>query len=588
MSSVAPRWTARRSTTVLLVLILVEAVSLAVAGAFWWQPSYAEIVVELLISGSWVVCGYAATRVASTSRTGMLMLIWGALDLFVDLFGNYGWVGDSTALDTLAMAGRTATYVQLILAVHIAITFPSGRSDGRATRAAVVGAWVVGAVATVATVSTYLTPPELPVCATRPCRPNIVYVVTDQIARVALKRAAAFGWLLVIAVAMVVVLVRIARAGRRERRVRALPTAVFVAAAALLSSVGVRAFAEGTSIVGSSVLSTSAQLVLVLAYPVAAVLSLARERLDLTRVSDLVRQLAALPVERMQPALATALTDPHLTLELAPPVSTFDSRRQVTAIEGPDGVMAWLTHDRSLLQEPRLLEAVRSAVSLAIANSHLADELQRHLLEARASRVRLVEAADEARRRLERDLHDGAQQRLLAIGLALQTVRQIGPSATPDAAEILVDAENELRNAIAELRELARGIHPAILSERGLGPAVEQLAQRVAVPVTVSVQLASRPPGEVETTAYFLVSEALTNVMKHARAGQVRVTIRLTGDELTVEVADDGAGGAAAARGSGLAGLADRVAALDGEFSLTSPPGRGTVLRAVLPTAVRT
>ena len=586
-TSPAPQWmTAPRITRVLLALVLVQAVALALAGAFWWQPPYAEIVVELGISGSWIIGGYAATRVASTSRTGTLMVIWGALDLFTDLFGNYGWVGDSPVLRTLTLTGRMGTYIQFILAIHIAVAFPSGRSDDRATRATIVGAWGVGGVATVATLATFLTPSELPICATRPCRRNVIYVVTDELARHAIRRSAALAWLLVIAAALAVVLIRLARAGQRERRVRALPTAVFALAGFLMFWVGIRAFAEGTSILGSSALSTNAQLVLVFAYPVVAVVSLARERLNLIRVSDLVRQLAALPVERMQPALAAALTDPQLTLELSP-TSTSDTRRRVTVIEGPHGAMAWLTHDRSLLQEPRLLEAVRSAVSLAIANSHLADELQRHLVEIRASRVRLVEAADEARRRLERDLHDGAQQRLLAIGLALQTVRQIGPPASPDAVEILADAENELRNAIAELRELARGIHPAILGERGLGPAVEQLAQRVPVPVTVSVELAVRPPAEIETTAYFLVSEALTNVIKHARAGQVRVTIRLAAEELTVEVADDGAGGAAAAGGSGLSGLADRVAALDGELGLTSPPGGGTILRAVLPTSVR-
>src|SRR5262249_28078235 len=160
-------------------------------------------------------------------------------------------------------------------------------------------------------------------------------------------------------------------------------------------------------------------------------------------------------------------------------------------------------------------------------------ELHRHLADVRASRTRLVEAADEARRRLERDLHDGAQQRLLAIGLALQTVRQIAPPASADAAAILADAESQLRSALVELRELARGINPAILTERGLAPAVEQLANRVPVPVRITADLATRPSPEVEITAYFVVSEALTNVIKHAHATQVSIGLSQTEQRLT-------------------------------------------------------
>jgi signal transduction histidine kinase len=513
------------------------------------------------------------------------MLVWASLGLFAVLFGNYGWVGDSPLLEALALAGRAATYFQLVLAIHIAVTFPAGRSVDRATRTVTAGAWVVGTACALATVITNLPLSRFPLCATRPCRPATAVIAVDELSRLAIRRWAAVGWLLILAAAIALVLFRLARAGARERRVRALPTAVFLLAGVVLFSAGVHAFALGTSILGPSVLSTTAQQLLAFAYPLAALLSLLRERFDLARGADLIAQLAALPVNHMQPARAAALNDPQLTLELTAPTSTLDRRRRVTAIAGADGEMAWLTHDRSLLQEPRLLDAVRSAVSLAIANSRLTDELHHHLAEARASRVRLVEAADEARRRLERDLHDGAQQRLLAIGLALQAVRQISPPASPEAGAILADAEAELRNAIGELRELARGIHPAILTERGLGPALEQLAHRLPVPVQLRVDLASRLPAEVETTAYFVAGEALTNVMKHARATQVTLTVGHDAGTLTVGVVDDGVGGASATAGSGLTGLADRIAALNGELVIVSPPAGGTRLTASLPAA---
>jgi hypothetical protein len=168
--TVGPRWTIRW----LLGIVLLQAVTLLLAASAWWQPSYTEILIELGISGSWVICGYAATRVASTSRTGTLMLLWASLDLFSDQFGGYGWVGNSPVLATLTMAGRTVSFVQIVLAIHIAVTFPSGRPVDRLNRAALTGIWIIGAMATIATMATSLTPAEYAFCQTRTCRPNIV------------------------------------------------------------------------------------------------------------------------------------------------------------------------------------------------------------------------------------------------------------------------------------------------------------------------------------------------------------------------------------------------------------------------------
>ena len=252
----------------------------------------------------------------------------------------------------------------------------------------------------------------------------------------------------------------------------------------------------------------------------------------------------------------------------------------VTAARAGAGDAAWWAAfiSTALLPFAFLGGLLRSHVS------HLDAELRERLEELRASRARIVEAGDAERRRLERDLHDGAQARLVALALLLRSART---RAAPDTelAALLDRAQEELQTSLTELRELARGIHPAVLTDRGLEPALEALVDRAPVPVDVEADVDGRLPGPVESAAYFVVSEALTNVAKYAGATQATVSVRRQTGRVTVEVADDGVGGADAARGSGLRGLADRVAALDGTLSLDSPAGRGTRLRAEIPVA---
>jgi signal transduction histidine kinase len=208
-------------------------------------------------------------------------------------------------------------------------------------------------------------------------------------------------------------------------------------------------------------------------------------------------------------------------------------------------------------------------------------ELRARLEELRASRARIVEAGDAERRRLERDLHDGAQSRLVALKLLLSSAR--ARAADDTLKGLLNEAVDELDTSLSELRELARGIHPAVLTDRGLEPALQALATRAPVPVTVEADDEDRLPGPVESAAYFVVSEALANVAKYAQATQAAVAVRRENGRVTVDVTDDGIGGADAGRGSGLRGLADRVAALDGTLSLDSPAGGGTHLHAEIP-----
>jgi signal transduction histidine kinase len=209
-------------------------------------------------------------------------------------------------------------------------------------------------------------------------------------------------------------------------------------------------------------------------------------------------------------------------------------------------------------------------------------ELRARLEELRASRFRLVETADVERRRLERNLHDGAQQRLVALSLSLALAqREFG--SYPAVIEMLERTRSDLADALAELRELARGIHPSLLTDRGLKAALEALANRSLVPVELDGLPDERLPDGVEAAAYYLVAEALTNVAKYARASMASVRVLRENGRVIVEVRDDGIGGADARRGSGLRGLADRVEALDGRLDLDSPPGAGTRIRAEIP-----
>jgi PAS domain S-box-containing protein len=241
-------------------------------------------------------------------------------------------------------------------------------------------------------------------------------------------------------------------------------------------------------------------------------------------------------------------------------------------VEGPGGRL-WMDGALFDVTERRAAEEAARAREIERAR----------LEELRASRTRIVDAADAARRKIERDLHDGAQQRLVALALEVRMARARIEREPAAAAPFLDHLAEELGEASSELRELARGIHPAVLTERGLGPAIEALIARAPVPVDVLAVPDERLPSIAETTAYFTVAEALTNVAKYAHASHASVRLAREDGELVVEVRDDGVGGAQAGVGSGLTGLADRVGAVDGTLSIDSPPGEGTLVRAVLP-----
>lgn len=221
----------------------------------------------------------------------------------------------------------------------------------------------------------------------------------------------------------------------------------------------------------------------------------------------------------------------------------------------------------------------------ALVRGMLGGDVTERVRELTASRSAAVGLAAEDRRRIERDLHDGVQQRLVSLAMDLGRAKDKLDTDPNRAKELVEEAHEEAKRAITEVRDLARGIHPAVLTDRGLDAALSALAARSPVPVDVSVDVAQRPPASVEAAAYFVVSEALANVAKHADATRASVTVRRSSDRLTIQVQDDGRGGAEVGEGSGLAGLRDRVGALDGDLHLLSPAGGPTVLMAEIPCA---
>jgi signal transduction histidine kinase len=330
-----------------------------------------------------------------------------------------------------------------------------------------------------------------------------------------------------------------------------------------------------------------------LTIPVAIIIGAFQSRLARGNVADLAVQLGrGVPVGGLRDVLARALRDPSLQLAFPAPdgeglvdadgralPDPTASNRAITRVEHDGELLAVLIDDPdAVAEDPGLAEAVGSVARLALENERLAAQVRAQLEEVRASRQRIVDAADAERRRVERDLHDGAQQRLVALAMRLDLARE----TTGASSQLLDEATAELRAAVAEVRDLARGLHPPILTEAGLRPAIEALAERAAVPVTIDAP-ERRYPAPVEAAAYFVINEAITNTTKYAGATAVHVTIEERDGRLTVSIRDDGHGGADPAGGSGLAGLTDRVAALGGRLDVDSPPGGGTTILAELP-----
>jgi signal transduction histidine kinase len=396
---------------------------------------------------------------------------------------------------------------------------------------------------------------------------------------------------------VVLVLRKFAQATPRARRVY-LPLLIAAVAAAIWAVLnGILTFATTPPAIVYDLFWW--QVLSLIALPLALLWGLLRARLARVHVGELVVHLEETAPGDLRDELAAALEDPTLELGLWLPerdeyvdaegsafvVPDDGPTRALTLIEHDGEPLAVLVHDPTLREEPKLVEAVAAAARLALVNARLHAEVRAQLETVQESRARIVSAADEERRRIERDLHDGAQQRLVALALELRAAqRQLGASGDTDLERLLSSTADELQVAVEELRELAQGIHPGILTQGGLGHALEQLAARAPLPVTVD-STDERFAPEVEATAYFVACEALTNVVKHAGASRASIAARRDDGLLVIEVTDDGTGGVHEGGGSGLRGLTDRVEARGGTLVVESVAGSGTRVRGEIPCA---
>jgi signal transduction histidine kinase len=331
-----------------------------------------------------------------------------------------------------------------------------------------------------------------------------------------------------------------------------------------------------------------------LALPFAFLIGILRSRYARAgKVSDLVAALSSRAA--LRDTLADALGDPSLRLvyRTGSPARWVDLDGQpvelpaagVTEVERDGACIGAIVHDPQLDDERELVQAAAAAAGLAMENERLEAELRARVAELQDSRAKLLEVSMSERRALERDLHDGAQQRLVALSLQVALARRKVADDPDGAAELLDRAGDELRLALEELRELARGIHPAILTDRGLPAALQTLIDRAPLVVELASAPAERLPAPVEAAAYFVVAESLTNIARYAHAQHASVSVQRSNGHAIVEVRDDGIGGADPEAGTGLRGLADRLTIIDGRLEVVSPSGAGTLIRAEIPCA---
>jgi signal transduction histidine kinase len=500
-----------------------------------------------------------------------------------------GAVDNPVAFNVAILTGS----LYLAVLAHLIVTYPSGRLVTRAQRLVVAAAYLC--TVPVNFVGHWLLAGR---GTCRDCRSNLL-TAEQRTASPDLGHQVLFILLVCATItALAVTARRWHSASPAGRRILGPPLWGAVAILGVIATQRIGALVAVTEPL-STVLAWSVQTILVL-WPLGFIIGMARARLDRSAVGDLVVELSeAPPAGGIRDALSRALHDPSLELAFWLPdrqvfvdhtgetidPSAREDGRVVMILKRDHDVVAALIHDPALLDQPALVSAVAAAAGLAVENERLHAQARAHLADTRASRTRIVAAGDAERRRVERNLHDGAQQRMLNLMLALRLAKvrlRAGEHHDTDAA--LDQATEQLTLALAELRDLARGIHPVILSQSGVGAAVRGLAQRCSVPVRFNDALDGQRFGTaVEETAYFVVSECLANVVKHSHASEALVSLRLLDNQVLVDITDDGAGGACLDHGEGLRGLRDRVDAYSGNMTIESPPGHGTHILVSLP-----
>jgi signal transduction histidine kinase len=536
-----------------------------------------EATMGLVIGLSWCLTGLGEWSRRPSNRIGPLMICLG--------FAWFAAQLDYAEYAPLFTIGLLMTALHIAFFAHVLLAFPTGRLESRVAKAIVVAAYVdTTAVVWSSVLFDELDDPE-----------NLALIHANNTLAEGLGALGPGVGVVLTLMSLVVLALRWHRATPPWRRV----VAPVLFAGWTCAAVG------GVSLLAETIGEVPGQidLAFLISYaivPFAFKLGLLRSRLARSAVADLVVELGETRAPgRLNEALVRALHDPSLEVAYwLPEQERFvdleghpfelpgdGASRVATIVEREGARVAALVHDASLREDAGLVDAVGAAAALALENERLQAELRARLDELRASRARIVEATVTERKRIERNLHDATQQRLVSVSLALGLAESTLDSDPVRARRTLEEAREGLGVALRELRDLSQGIHPGILTERGLGPALRELTYGAQVPVDLAVLLEERLPDPVEAAAYYVVAEGLANVSKYASATGVSVTVGRRNGRAVVEVADDGVGGADPARGSGLRGLADRVEALGGAFAVESPLGTGTILRAEIPCA---
>jgi signal transduction histidine kinase len=532
-------------------------------------------VLTALLTLSYVTCGLIAWRRRPDSRFGPLMITAG----FVNFFATLVWA-TSPLPHTV---GEALDLLPPVLFLHVYLAFPDGRLKGRAERALLGIAY--GTAVTLELTRMYFGGFGAN---------NLLEGHTDLAAGEIVQKTQ----LTIISVCCLVGVGLLAarrwEGARPLRRPIALLVDAFSIALVMFAFLFLSLAYHGPWTPQIRWATFSA----VALGPIVFLIGLLHARLARSALADLMVELPReLAPSDLRNALARTLRDPSLELVYWLPeydtyadvdgqavdVAELGRGRAATVIEWEGKRVGALLHDSSLTDEQELLGAVTAAAGIAVENARLQAELRAGLNELQGSRARVIEAGQKERQRLERNLHDGAQQRLIALSLRLSLLERQVPDDAGVRAQ-LTTARQEIAHSLDELRDVARGLHPAVLSGHGLAVAVESLAARAPLPVRLHLEV-GRLPESVEVSAYYVVSESLANVAKHARASVVDVSLARKAGGLVVEVVDDGVGGADTERGSGLRGLADRVEALGGRLRVWTPLGGGTRVQAEIPCA---
>jgi signal transduction histidine kinase len=578
-----------------LVLALAGACATAAAAALGYagaaDQSGLTALSRALIVGAPIAIGLYAWSRRPSQRFGILLAAAG---------GAWAVTTLAESADPVAYTvGRAAGWLAELLVVYLVLCFPTGRLEEPADRGLVRAMTTVVAVfylPQLVFAETFSVPSPFTSC-TENCPANALFAFDSEPAFVqSVMRPV--GAVLVFCVMTAVVLRLVRRMHRSTRLTRRMLAPVVAVAMA-------RAGALGVAIVGRELDPDAwpvqpAAWLLALAVPAVAIAFLAgllRWRLFAeTALRRLAECLQALPdALTLRRAFAEAFGDP--TIKLAFPDSTHDrwmdpsghpaelpgrgSGRAVSEVRRHGTVVAAIIHDEGLLERPELLEAGASMAAVVLENQRLAAEAEAAMRELQRSRARIAAGAEHERRRIERDLHDGAQQRLVALRIELELAEDIVRSDPERGAERLRELEHEVDEALDELRALAHGVYPPVLADRGVADALRDVAIRTRIRVDLVAHDVGRFSTEVEAAVYFCVLEALQNVHKHAPTAR-RVVVTLdggVGDELRFSVRDDGAGAAVIEEGAGITNMRDRLAAMGGDVVIASKPGIGTVVR---------